>query len=95
MRNVINPMASKVISKETETQTSKKRLARQRYGGRPFRQIECEGPKEGKMRVLVGRGCEMKHRKSFKGQVSSDGVLNSYGKLLEEFKASIGNPILC
>lgn len=48
MRNVINPMASKVISKETETQTIRKTSQAKIWGNTIQADRMCEGTKEGK-----------------------------------------------
>lgn len=48
MRNVINPMASKVISKETETQTIRKTSQAKIWGKTIQADRMCEGTKEGK-----------------------------------------------
>ena len=48
LRNVINPVASKVVSKETETQMTRQTSEAKIWGKTIQADVMCKGPKEGK-----------------------------------------------
>lgn len=48
MRNVINLVASKVVSKETETQMTRQTSQAKIWGKTIQADVMCKGPKEGK-----------------------------------------------